>query len=175
MVRWLHAPDPRVEKFFDAVERGDAERVELMLKDARGLALTAAGSRKSGPEPVTMSGETPLHAAARRAGEDKSHYEICRLLIEYGADVNAVRITRTPEKMCGSTPLLELLYEGGISTGTGLRVLELLLENGADVNFRDCRGRSALDIAMEFRAYGEPGAEVFHNRAVELLEEYSGR
>ncbi len=135
--------------FFDAVELGDEEMVERLLKGNRELALQAI-----------EHGETALHLAARRG-----HNQIADLLLKYGADVNA----KGPE---GQTPLFYAIdqYETArllISRGAKLNerratggtfldmavsigrteLVKMLLESGAQVNTGRDGGRSALDEA----------------------------
>jgi ankyrin repeat protein len=62
-----------VVTFFEAVKRGDEERVAAMLEANRALA-----------EVRDDSGATPLHYAALNG-----HREVARLLVERGAEVNS--------------------------------------------------------------------------------------
>lgn len=73
----------------------------------------------------------PLHAAA--AGR---HLEICRLLVERGADVNAVQRD-------SFTPLQEAAQNGDEP------LVELLLGAGADRSARTDGGKTAADLAQE--------------------------
>lgn len=101
----------------------------------------------------------PLHLALRNEDRD-----MIRLLIDHGADVNAVRTD-------GWTPLYTAAYHGQpdmiallISKGANVRVgnseplrialsqnkleaAKVMLEHGADVNGRDGAGRTALELA----------------------------
>ncbi len=167
--RWLHAPDPRIEKFFGAVERGDVAAATQMLNEARGLALVARGIRKQEPGVMMISGETPLHGAVNSAGEDESHFKICELLIGKGADVNALKIIKTEESIFHATPLLELFISGGVVTKTRLNILELLLIEGADAGYRDKDGYTVLGIAKGMRA---EGLNELNEKAVEILKDY---
>ena len=166
--RWIYSPDPRIEKFFEAVERGDAAAVGEMLDEARGLALAARGIRDREPDVIMIGGETPLHVAVASAGQDDSHYKICRLLIGRGADVNALKIIKTEESVFHVTPLLELFMTGGAATKTRLNILELLLAEGADAGRRDKGGHTALGMAKGMRDEGlnEKAVEIFKRHGV---------
>lgn len=76
----------------------------------------------------TSDGHTPLHVC---------RLETAPLLLQAGAELEA----RAED---GATPLVTLASEPGTE-----RLLELLLEHGADANARDAAGMSALDIARE--------------------------
>ncbi len=75
-------------------------------------------------------GFTPLHDASLN-GKGK----IARLLIEYGADVNAMSKY--------NTPLLIAATYGNID------VAKLLIKSKADVNAKDGSGRTALTLAIQ--------------------------
>ncbi|EME32366.1 26S proteasome non-ATPase regulatory subunit 10 [Galdieria sulphuraria] len=74
---------------------------------------------------------TPLHCAA-----SKNNLEICKLLIEYGALVNAVDVH-------GYTPLMRAAQKGNDEC------LAFLLSRGAIVNVRNRQGDTALHLACE--------------------------
>ena len=83
---------------------------------------------------VSPTRGTPLHLAAIF-----SHYEIAKLLISKGADVNA----RNDD---GFTPLHQAAYS--FSTGPQkIRTIELLIAKGANVNSKGESGGTPLDIA----------------------------
>ena len=80
---------------------------------------------------VSDTYKSPLHVAAR-----KWHNAILiRLLIEAGADVNAV--------VLGSTPLIEAVKRD-VKARINTEAVKFLIQAGASVNFRDQRGRSPL-------------------------------
>jgi len=78
-------------------------------------------------------GNTALHVAA-----SNGHYRICVLLIDHGADVNAVTAT-------GLTPLHCASAHGH------LRLVELLLKNGANVAVWSSRYETPLSLALAGR------------------------
>ena len=144
-LRELIAADPSLVNSYSAdgftplglsVFFGHAENVNALL---------AAGAEVNLPSRETMK-VTPL-ASASAAGQ----YEIARVLIEHGADVNA-RATND------FTPLHESAASGK------MEFTRLLLEHGADVKARTSDGKTPLDYARA------------HNRdeIVELLSKYAG-
>eukprot|EP00871_Galdieria_phlegrea_P006059 jgi/Galph1/940/GphlegSOOS_G5668.1 len=74
---------------------------------------------------------TPLHCAA-----SKNQPDICKMLLERGAEVNAVDIY-------GYSPLIRVAQRGNDSC------LEVLMSCGAEVNQRDSEGNTALHMACE--------------------------
>ncbi|EXX55155.1 uncharacterized protein OCT59_004119 [Rhizophagus irregularis] len=81
---------------------------------------------------IDSTGYTPLHYAAR-----KGYLDICRILIDYGADVNAI----TPELF--STPLHRA------STYNHSKVVTSLLSSGAKPELQDSDGKTCLHKACE--------------------------
>jgi ankyrin repeat protein len=75
------------------------------------------------------SGINALHAAVA-----KNNYELCNLLIENGAGVNAVQIQKV-------TALHSAAHRGNLS------IVKLLIENGANANAKMDNGDTALSIA----------------------------
>ncbi len=94
-------------------------------------------------------GKTLLHKLCEEypyAEEDRE--EIARLLIDYGADVNAVYNGHNFNsgdgyahyENCGYTPVLFSAKKGDFD------MVKLLVENGADLTVTDCRGKTVLDV-----------------------------
>jgi len=105
--------------FCHAISKGTVSDVRIILSINRNLAAKGRGENL-GP---------PLNIAASQGRE-----EICKLLINNGADVNMAGTL-------GNTPLQMASAQGRT------RIVELLLSNGAKVNERDIRGRTALHDA----------------------------
>ena len=78
-----------------------------------------------------MRGKTPLHTAVW----SKNNFEVVKVLIDRGADINAY------EKSQGKTPLHRVAYYGHTD------IAELLILNGAKVNFRNFSGHTPLTSA----------------------------
>ena len=78
-----------------------------------------------------MRGETPLHTAVL----GKDNFEVVKVTIDRGADINAY------EKSQGKTPLHKAAYYGHTD------IAELLILNGAKVNFRNFSGHTPLTSA----------------------------
>jgi len=68
----------------------------------------------------------------------EGHYEIAKLLIEKGANVNI-----TDDRQ-GITVLMYAV------AGRNIEIIKLLLKHGANVNDKNNEGKTALDIAMAF-------------------------
>lgn len=72
--------------------------------------------------------KTPLHYAI-----EHKQFEVCEFLAKNGADLNVERY--------GRTPLFEAIEQGDLALANTLLAL------GADVNYRDALGRTALQIS----------------------------
>ena len=90
---------------------------------------------KLDPNVQTLSGKTPLHSAS---GSSCPELDVVRMLLEYGADVNA------RENEC-ITPL-HMASKGG-----NLVVARVLVEYGANVDAEDDKGRTPLQVASGSR------------------------
>ena len=101
-------------------------------------------------------GETPLHIAAIF-----SRYEIAKLLISKGADVNA----RNDD---GFTPLHQAAYS--FTEGPQkIRTIELLISKGANVNSKGESGGTPLDIANTWGR--EPAADLLRKHGGKTKKE----
>lgn len=115
-----------------AVEAGNAEVVECLLGHGADVHLGGGAGQ-----------ESPLHAACRR-GNTRGGEKCARMLLKSGANPNC------PMKD-GKTPLHIVATGSNMGGGGGgaLRVLRLLLENGADVEMKDDSGETALHAAIK--------------------------
>jgi len=112
-----------------AVLGGDPEMVRLLI---------AGGAKVN----YKMRGAyTALHSACL-AKESPSSLEIVAVLLESGAEVNAVT-------HIGLTPLMNAVEADNTS------LVKLLLSRGADPSIKNFQGRTALDIAVKNRKNGE--------------------
>ncbi|MDM0059002.1 ankyrin repeat domain-containing protein [Variovorax fucosicus] len=151
---------------YDAAVFGDLALVARLLDDDPALVNT--------PDEW---GFTPMHGVA---GEDQ--LEMAKYLIARGANVNAQNDSGiTPLHLAAYPFMARLLVEAGASLeareggeGTPLHILsesddrldvmETLLELGADVNAKDCRGQTALDTALDRE----------NQEMIDLLTRYGG-
>jgi len=112
--------------------------------------LLKAGANING---VDDSGNSPLHSAIRGYGV---HVDNVKILLEKGADVNAVNQYHV-------TPLIAAAYasydaRGYPSSRNNLKkIVQILLENGSDRNYKKDDGNTALEEMIERGArYLEP-------------------
>jgi len=128
--------DPKLRALFCALYRKQAEAVRAALEDRPDLGAV-------GPD-----GLTPLMLAGQLATP-----ELVRLLVDAGADANT-------QCSHARTPGFATLHMLGVSEHTiwgrhhggavDVRAsIALLINAGADINLRDERGRSVLDLAYE--------------------------
>jgi len=114
------SPDPKtVRDFLKAVKHGHVPLVQAYLDADAALGSIAEAD-----------GTTPLHHAAW-----KGHVEVCALLLDRGAAVNAINTN----EHYGGTPLHAAAH------GNQKAVAEVLLQRGADANVRSSNGRTPLD------------------------------
>jgi len=107
------------QEIFEAIRANDQDKVKTLIENDKEVVKLK-----------THYGDTPLHMAGLVDNE-----EIAKILIEHGADLNALN---------GSlyTPLMR----------AGLKVTKLLVENGADINIVTSNGQlSALNIALMWK------------------------
>lgn len=81
--------------------------------------------------------------------------ELLGLLLEHGAEIDAQDGGRTP------------LHQQSASTSADPRVVDLLIDLGADVNATDSQGRTPLDVAL---LLGSPAAAVLQARGAQTTQ-----
>lgn len=117
-----------------AIEKGDLEGVREALEEGADVNSSIGGITEyegSNKYSFEEGDKTPLHWAVN----EESNYQIVELLIEKGANVNAVH------SEFELTPLHEAVMFGHYD------VAELLINNGADVNAEDKEGETPFDSA----------------------------
>ena len=92
--------------------------------------------RSYNPDHLTQftEGTTPLMSTLE-ANNNKNKYEIVRLLIDNGADLNS-------ENINGSTPLMYAIFY------TNLSIVKLIVERGCDINFVNKINYTPLSFAF---------------------------
>eukprot|EP00949_MAST-11_sp_MAST-11-sp1_P003440 g3440.t1 len=109
---------------FEAAERGDAAKVESIIRGKKGLFPASITSR-------CKKRKTVLHYGVLSPS-------VLQAAIDLGADVDA-------QDDAGTTPLMKALQLGF------LKSTECLLENGADPNLQREDGEIAVTLALELR------------------------
>lgn len=117
-----------------AAERGDCARVQTLLDTGASVNTTHH-----------LHGRSLLHIAARNGS-----YDLCKMLIERGADVNAVEEDSERARRYGSTCCTPLHLA---ATANHASICRLLLEHGALALIRDDNGRTPLGDAMYMRSF----------------------
>lgn len=120
---------------FEAAIKGHAHIVQVLLQAGAHVETATPGSRLAFLSGYIMDveGVTPLIAAA-----EGGHFQVVRLLVDAGADVN-----RTDSS--GFAPLMGAARSGH----TGM--VKFLLERGANLDAVDSSGKSAMTHAVEFQ------------------------
>ena len=135
----------------EAAQYGRVEVVRMLLKYVANLGVED-DDRKTASRVVVLSDyvntrnaedKTPLHLASQGAnygyeGISLSLSNVARLLLEHGADVNAL-------KEGHSTPLHVAARYGRVE------VVRVLLRHGANVGAKEDGGKTALEVASEER------------------------
>ena len=88
---------------------------------------------ENGAEP-NLHATNPSKVNALHSAVAKENYELCKILIDYGANVNATQ-------MQSVTALHAATHRGN------LKLIKLLVENGAEINVKMDNGDTAIDIA----------------------------
>jgi ankyrin repeat protein len=126
----LLAQNPELN-IFEAAATGDTERVHVLLHDDPSLA-NAFGD----------DGFHPLGLAAFFG-----HLDTTRLLLEHGADVNA--LSRNEHVQTAAIHAAAASNEEGTDESTRYELVRLVLDHGADPNLRQGGGFRAIDAARQ--------------------------
>ena len=131
---------------FPAARHGDLEMVQVLL------------DYKANVNAQNNSGWTPIHDVSAGSSTILNNFrqsrpDVTRVLLEHGADVNAVNVNY------GKTPLHIAVVNLRID------VVRVLLEHGADVDARDNEGKTAFQSLSANR----------HHEIMELLSEYRAK
>jgi hypothetical protein len=136
----------------------------------------------SSDDPVDINATSPSGITALMYAAAGGHYEVVRLLLDAGADVNAHGGECTPLQAAvgGGGRVVTALIDAGADVDAKNRysqtalmyaarlgeveVIELLLRRGANPRLSDNKGTSALNLAERNG----------HKRVAELLKKYSG-
>jgi hypothetical protein len=92
-------------------------------------------------------------------------YEMMKMLLKHGANPNVIS---------GGKPILHQLatpYQR--DNPCLLEMIQLLLDEGADVNFLNEEGKTPLDTAMQYRSH-PPGKDELVNKIIHCLESSGG-
>jgi len=119
------------DKLFEAVKNDDLDQVNELV--GQGADVNAKDK---------FFGDTPLHKAIQLR-----NFEMVKLLIENGADVNAINGQ-------DDTPLILSVAQ------SDLEFVKLLLENGAKVNAHGSDGNTALHVSLFLKTCSVPCASL---------------
>mgnify|MGYP000306317163 CR=1 FL=1 len=75
-----------------------------------------------------------------------NHYELAKILVENGAEINATNNKGTSVLMYAKTPVMK-------DNRCGYDLLSFLLDSGADINHEDNFNKTILDYCMENNAF----------------------
>ncbi len=139
---WIPSDDRTAVDLRAAVRAGHVEAIQIMLRDNPGLARARLGSKESGSE-------TPLHVVAGWPGYYPNGPQIARLLIDAGADLNALTTSRgSSQPGPGSeTPL------HWAASSDDVDVAEALIDGGADLEVPGGSIGTPLDNAVGYACW----------------------
>ena len=92
--------------------------------------------------------------------------EMVKFLLEKGADANTVCEIENEHIDISPTPLMNAAYRGNTN------IINMLLENGADINYTTDFGMTALMMAASFNQFGAAKVLLENNTDTSITDEY---
>lgn len=139
--RWIPEGDQVTVELRLAIRVGDVEAIRRLLREDTGLATARLGGRRG-------SSETALHVITGWPGYYPNGPEIARLLMDAGADPNALTTSQDSEPSPGSeTPLHYAASNDDVD------VAEALIDGGADIEVPDGSIGTPLDNAVGYACW----------------------
>ena len=92
--------------------------------------------------------------------------EMVKFLLEKGADANTVCEIENEHTDIASTPLMNAAYRGNTN------IINMLLENGADINYTTDFGMTALMMAASFNQFEAAKVLLENNADTSITDEY---
>jgi ankyrin repeat protein len=147
-------PHPRFDEALAALDAGDVERLRGLLASDPSLVHARTNLE---PSYGYFTGATLLHHAAGNPWRDNplpaNIVEIARLLLDAGADVDALTLGSSPSNApgAGGATTMGLVCTSKQASDTGVTgpLMELLLERGAAL---DLQSEDALDASLKNHA-----------------------
>jgi uncharacterized protein len=140
--RWISEGDPVAVELRRAVRAGDVDAIYRMLRADPALASARLGSRDSGSA-------TALHLVTDWPGYFPHGPQIARLLIDAGADPNALTTSRGSQQP-GPGSETPLHYA---ASSDDVDVAEALIDGGADIEVPDGSIGTPLDNAVGYACW----------------------
>jgi hypothetical protein len=150
--------DPRVVELVGVLRSGDVDRVRRLVSENPDLAWARFGSRERGTR-------TALHVVADWPGYFPNGPEIVKLLIEAGADPNALT-TRRGQEVPGQGSETPLHYA---ASSDDVDVAVALIDGGAELETPDGSIGTPLDNAVGYRCWHVARLLVVRGARVEKL------
>lgn len=121
--------------------------LHILAERLQGSEMFEFAIKKYNVDLQDFNGKTPLHYAARLQRGKTSYFKNAKMLIEKSAKVNQGIAKVNIQDIDGHTPL----HIAAINNNWN--VVELLLENNADKTIKNLEGKTACDLAVEFKSH----------------------